>query len=168
MATALTVPRGGTGFGRALPGVPRDVVEHGWRLGVITFAIITATLLEIIDVTIVNVALPNIQGNFGASVDQAAWIGTGYIIANVDRDPAHALAAAPLRPARVLLRVDHDLHRRLDRRAASRSSLEQLVFWRIIQGLGGGGLISTSQAILRETYPPRTKGKAAGVFSRWA
>ena len=83
LATALTVPRGGAGFGRALPGVPRDVVEHGWRLGVITFAIITATLLEIIDVTIVNVALPNIEGNFGASVDQAAWIGTGYIIANV-------------------------------------------------------------------------------------
>ncbi len=164
MATALTVPRGGTGFGRALPGVPRDVVEHGWRLGVITFAIITATLLEIIDVTIVNVALPNIEGNFGASVDQAAWIGTGYIIANV--------IVIPLTPW---------LQRRFGRReyyAASiaiftvasiacglSSSLEQLVFWRIVQGLGGGGLISTSQAILRETFPPGQQGKAAGVFA---
>jgi DHA2 family multidrug resistance protein len=131
----------------------------------ITLAIVTATLLEIVDVTIVNVALPNIQGNFGASVDQAAWIGTGYIIANV--------IVIPLTPW---------LQRRFGRRqyyAASiaiflvasimcglSGSLEELVFWRIVQGLGGGGLISTSQAILRETYPLAEQGQGAGgIFS---
>jgi DHA2 family multidrug resistance protein len=164
MATALALPRNGASFGRVAPDVPRDVVEHGWRLGVITLAIVTATLLEIIDVTIVNVALPNIEGNFGASVDQAAWIGTGYIIANV--------IVIPLTPW---------LQRRFGRRqyyAASiaiftlasiacgfSGSLEQLVFWRIVQGLGGGGLISTSQAILRETFPSQQQGKAAGIFA---
>ncbi len=164
MATALTVSRNGASLGRAVPEVPRNVVEHGWRLGVITLAIITATLLEIVDVTIVNVALPNIEGNFGASIDEAAWIGTGYIIANV--------IVIPLTPW---------LQRRFGRRqyyAASigiftvasiacglSGSLEQLVFWRIVQGLGGGGLISTSQAILRETFPPEQQAKAAGVFA---
>jgi len=164
MTTALAVSRNGASLGSVAPETPRNVVEHGWRLGVITFAIITATLLEIIDVTIVNVALPNIEGNFGASVDQAAWIGTGYIIANV--------IVIPLTPW---------LQRRFGRRqyyAASiaiftiasiacgfSGSLEQLVFWRIVQGLGGGGLISTSQAILRETFPSEQQGKAAGVFA---
>jgi DHA2 family multidrug resistance protein len=141
-----------------------SVVEYGWRRTLITLAIVVATLLEIVDVTIVNVALPNIQGNFGASVDEAAWIGTGYIIANV--------IVIPLTPW---------LQRRFGRRqyyAASiviftvgsiacglSGSLEELVFWRIVQGLGGGGLVSTSQAILRETFPPAEQGKAAGIFS---
>jgi len=143
---------------------PRDVNEYGWRRTLITLAIVTATLLEIVDVTIVNVALPNIQGNFGASVDQAAWIGTGYIIANV-----------------IVIPITPWLQRRFGRRqyyAASiiiftiasiacglAQSLEALIFWRIVQGLGGGGLISTSQAILRETYPTSEQGKAAGIFS---
>ena len=59
------------------------VVEHGLRRVIVSVAVIAATLLEIIDTTIVNVALPNIQGNFGVAVDQGAWIVTGYIIANV-------------------------------------------------------------------------------------
>jgi DHA2 family multidrug resistance protein len=141
-----------------------SVVEQGARRAIITAALTIATLLEIVDVTIVNVALPNIQGNFGASVDEIAWIGTGYIIANV--------IVIPLTPW---------LQRRFGRRqyyaasillftAASifcglSASLPALVFWRIIQGIGGGGLISTSQAILRETYPPEEQGKAAGIFS---
>ncbi len=143
---------------------PRDVVEYGWRRTLITIGIVMATLLEIVDVTIVNVALPNIQGNFGASVDQAAWIGTGYIIANV-----------------IVIPITPWLQQRFGRRqyyAASiviftvasmmcglSQSLEALIFWRIVQGLGGGGLISTSQAILRETYPNSEQGKAAGIFS---
>ncbi|MDQ6823892.1 MAG: MFS transporter, partial [Candidatus Eremiobacteraeota bacterium] len=60
-----------------------NVLEYGLRRTLVTVAIITATLLEIVDITIVNVALPNIQGNFGANVDQGAWVVTGYIIANV-------------------------------------------------------------------------------------
>jgi DHA2 family multidrug resistance protein len=60
-----------------------DVIEYGARRTFVTLAITIATLLEIVDITIVNVALPNIQGNFGASVDEIAWVGTGYIVANV-------------------------------------------------------------------------------------
>lgn len=143
---------------------PRNVIEYGMRRTLITIGIVLATLLEIVDVTIVNVALPNIQGNFGAGIDQAAWIGTGYIIANV-----------------IVIPITPWLQQRFGRRqyyAASiviftvasmmcglSQSLEQLIFWRIVQGLGGGGLISTSQAILRETYPASEQGKAMGIFS---
>jgi MFS transporter, DHA2 family, multidrug resistance protein len=150
--------------GRAEAPPLRNVVEYGGRRALITLAIVTATLLEIVDVTIVNVALPNIEGNFGASIDQAAWIGTGYIIANV-----------------IVIPITPWLQRRFGRRqyyAASialfliasimcglSGSLETLIFWRIVQGVGGGGLISTSQAILRETYPADKQGLAAGIFA---
>ena len=141
-----------------------NVIEYGWRRALVTIAVITATMLEIVDVTIVNVALPNIQGGFGVAVDQGAWIVTGYIIANV--------IVIPLSPW---------LQIRFGRRAyyvtsialftvsslmcGLANSFEALVFWRVMQGVGGGGLLSTSQTILRETYPLREQGKAQGFFS---
>ena len=164
MAVAVTASRNGAVARAGAARGDAGVIEYGARRALITAAIITATLLEIVDVTIVNVALPNIQGNFGASVDQAAWIGTGYIIANV-----------------IVIPITPWLSMRFGRRqyyAASialftvaslmcglSGSLNQLIFWRVVQGLGGGGLISTSQAILRETYPNSEQGKAAGIFA---
>jgi MFS transporter, DHA2 family, multidrug resistance protein len=130
----------------------------------VSVAVIAATLLEIIDTTIVNVALPNIQGNFGVPVDQGAWIVTGYIIANV-----------------VVIPITPWLSARFGRRQYFFASIViftiaslmcglapgfgALVFWRIVQGLGGGGLISTAQAILRDTYTLREQGKAQGIFA---
>ena len=141
-----------------------SVLEFGWRRTAVTLAVIAATMLEIVDTTIVNVALPNIQGNLGVSVDQAAWVVTGYIIANV--------VVIPMTPW---------LQMRFGRRAYYLASIllftfasamcgaaptfESLVFWRIVQGVGGGGLISTSQAILRETYPVKEQGRAQGIFA---
>src|SRR5215469_5318427 len=141
-----------------------SVVETGLRRVIVSVAVIAATLLEIIDTTIVNVALPNIQGNFGVPVDQGAWIVTGYIIANV--------VVIPLTPW---------LAARFGRRQYFFSSIViftiaslmcglapdfgELVFWRIVQGLGGGGLISTSQAILKDTYPAKDQGAAQGIFA---
>ena len=141
-----------------------SVTEFGWRRAAVTFAVIAATMLEIIDTTIVNVALPNIQGNFGVSVDQGAWVVTGYIIANV-----------------VVIPITPWLSERFGRRAYYLASIllftaasvmcgfsgsfGELVLWRLVQGIGGGGLISTSQAILRDTYPLREQGKAQGIFS---
>ncbi len=146
------------------PALPSNVIEYGWRRAMVTVAVIAATLLEIVDTTIVNVALPNIQGNFGVAVDQGAWIVTGYIIANV-----------------IVIPITPWLQARFGRRAYYLASIgiftiasimcglagsfNQLVFWRLIQGMGGGGLISTSQAILRETYPLEEQGKAQGIFS---
>ncbi len=146
------------------PGQDRSVVEYGFRRIVVTFAIIIATLLEIVDTTIINVALPNIQGNFGAALDEAAWISTGYIIANV--------VVIPITPwlqmrfgrkqyyiASILIFVVASAM------CGLANDIWTLVFWRIIQGLGGGGLISTSQAILRETFPQNMQGAAAGIFA---
>ncbi len=140
------------------------LVEHGLRRALVTIAVVGATLLEIIDTTIVNVALPNIQGNFGVPVDQAAWVVTGYIIANV-----------------VVIPITPWLQRRFGRRQYYVASIVlftfaslmcglapnfgSLVFWRIVQGIGGGGLISTSQTILRDIYSIEEQGKAQGIFA---
>ena len=59
------------------------MAEHGFRRWIITITVITAALLELIDTTIVNVALPNIMGNLGATLEDANWIVTGYAVANV-------------------------------------------------------------------------------------
>ncbi|MFN2527136.1 MAG: DHA2 family efflux MFS transporter permease subunit [Candidatus Baltobacteraceae bacterium] len=140
------------------------VIEYGLRRALVTAAVIVATMLEIVDTTIVNVALPNIQGNFGVAVDQGVWIVTGYIIANVIVIPispwlqvrfgrrAYYIASIALFTAASLM-------------CGFAGSFGSLVFWRIVQGLGGGGLLSTSQAILRETYPLNEQGKATGIFS---
>jgi DHA2 family multidrug resistance protein len=144
--------------------VPRNVVEYGIRRTIVTFAVILATLLEIVDTTIVNVALPTIQGNLGANIEEGSLIVTGYIVANV--------VVIPLTPW---------LAERFGRRAyffssiliftiasimcGLSTSLWELVFWRIVQGAGGGGLISTSQAILRDSYPPEKQGLGSGIFA---
>lgn len=140
------------------------VVEHGWRRVIISLAVITATLLEIIDVTIVNVSLPNIQGNFGIGVDLGAWIVTAYLIANVVVIPLNPWFAARF-GRRQYFFSSIVIFTIASLMCGLSSSFGQLVFWRLIQGLGGGGLIATSQAILRDTYGIKEQGKAQGVFA---
>lgn len=142
----------------------RSVVETGLRRVIVSVAVIAATLLEIIDTTIVNVALPNIQGNFGVAVDQGAWIVTGYIIANVVVIPITPWLAARF-GRRQYFFASIVIFTIASLMCGFSNSFGQLVFWRIVQGLGGGGLISTSQAILRDTYKLEEQGKAQGIFA---
>jgi DHA2 family multidrug resistance protein len=142
----------------------RDVVEHGLRRWIIVLGVMLAPLMETIDSSIVNVALPTIQGNLGATLDQAAWVITGYLVANV--------IIIPLTPW---------LQTRFGRRqyftatvigftAASvlcgmSSSIGALIALRILQGLFGGGLIATAQATLRDTFTLEEVGLGQGVFA---
>ena len=143
---------------------PQNVVETGLRRVIVSVAVIAATLLEIIDTTIVNVALPNIQGNFGVAVDQGAWIVTGYIIANVVVIPITPWLAARF-GRRQYFFASIVMFTIASLMCGLAGSFGQLVFWRIMQGIGGGGLISTSQAILRDTYTLQEQGKAQGIFA---
>ncbi|HTW85538.1 MAG TPA: DHA2 family efflux MFS transporter permease subunit [Candidatus Sulfotelmatobacter sp.] len=143
---------------------PVSVVEYGRRRTLIVVGVMLAALLQTLDATIVNVALPTIEGNVGASIDDGAWIVTGYIISNV--------VAIPLAPF---------LLQRFGRRqyyaisiigftAASflcgtATTLSTLVLYRIVQGAFGGALIATSQIILRETLPPEKIGASSALFA---
>jgi DHA2 family multidrug resistance protein len=141
-----------------------DVIEYGWRRVIVIIGVLLAPLLETIDSSIVNVALPTIQGNLGATIDEGAWVVTGYIIANV--------IVIPLTPW---------LQNRFGRRqyfaatitgftiasilCGTASSIEFLIAMRIVQGLFGGGLIATAQATLRDTFPPSLIGASQGLFA---
>ena len=140
------------------------VVEYGARRIFIVIAVMLASLLETLDSTIVNVALPTIEGNIGASIDEGIWIVTGYIIANV--------VAIPLNPflIRMLGRKTYFALCISGFTAASflcsgAHSLETLVFFRMLQGAFGGGLIATSQVIMRETFPPENVGLSSALFA---
>ncbi len=141
-----------------------DLVEYGLRRWLIVVGVMSATLLQVLDATIVNVALPTIQGNLGANFDQGAWIVTGYIIA--------AVIVIPLTPwlQQVFGRRQYYVAAIIGFTLTSAlcgfaQSLDQLIFFRILQGLCGGGLISTGQAIMRDTFPAAEIGKGQALVS---
>lgn len=122
-----------------------------------------ASLLEILDASIVNVAIPSMMGNLGATLDEISWVSTGYMIANS-----------------IVLPIAAWLGMRLGRRkyfttaillftAASflcgiAPNLPFLVVCRILQGIAGGALLPTSQTLIQEQFPPEKAGMAMAIF----
>src|ERR1700760_562672 len=139
------------------------MAETGFKKWIITITVITASLLELIDTTIVNVALPNIQGNLGATLEDVAWVVTGYAVANVIILPMSGWLGSYFGRKNyflgsiILFTIASFL-------CGNAHSLSELVIFRIIQGVAGGGLISTSQAILVETWPREQIGTATALF----
>lgn len=139
------------------------MAEKGLKKWVITFTVITASLLELIDTTIVNVAIPQIQGNLGATLEDVAWLSTGYAVANVIVLPMSGWLGSRFGRKNyflfsiVLFTVASFL-------CGKAINLEELIAFRILQGLAGGGLISTAQAILIETWPREDVGIATALF----
>ena len=139
------------------------MAEQGFRKWIITITVIMASLLELIDTTIVNVALPQIMGNLGATLEDAGWLVTGYAVANV-----------------IILPMSGWLGDRFGRKnyfmasiliftlasylCGQATGLTELILFRILQGLAGGGLLSTAQAILMETWPREEIGMATALF----
>ena len=146
------------------PAADGPLVEYGTRRWLIVVGVMSATVLQVLDATIVNVALPTIQGNLGANFDEGAWIVTGYIIA--------AVIVIPLTPwlQRLMGRRNYYVAAIVGFTVTSAlcgtaGSLEQLVFYRVLQGLCGGGLIATGQAIMRDTFPARQLGLSQALTS---
>lgn len=139
----------------------RDVIQ-GSKTG-ITIAAMAAALMSVLDISIVNVALSDIRASFGTPLDQIAWVSTGYMMANV-----------------VVIPMTGWLQRRFGYRKYFTFSvllftlasvlcglswnLPSLVAFRILQGMGGGAIIPTSQAILFARYPREEHGMAGALF----
>ncbi len=139
-------------------------VEFGWRRFAIVAGVMCAALLQTLDSTIVNVALPTIEGNVGASIDDGAWIVTGYIISNVIVIPLapYLLAVFGRRQYYAASIIGFTLASVL---CGTATTLPLLVTYRIVQGIFGGGLIATSQLVLRETFPADKIGTSSGLFA---
>jgi DHA2 family multidrug resistance protein len=129
----------------------------------ITVAVSLGALLELIDTSIVNVALPPIQGNLGATLSEAGWVITGYSCANAVIIPLTAWLGD------VFGRKGYFMFSMIGFTIASVTcglapNLPILVISRILQGLMGGGLLAKAQAILFETFPKEQQGMAQGFF----
>ena len=122
-----------------------------------------AVMLEIIDTSIVNVALPDMMGNLGATVDEISWVVTSYIIANVIVIPMTSWLAGRFGRRRyfassILLFTAASVL------CGLATSLRELVLFRVIQGLGGGALLSSGQAVMVEIFPPQRQGTGQAIF----
>jgi DHA2 family multidrug resistance protein len=129
----------------------------------IAISVTLAAVLELIDTSIVNVAIPHMMGNLGATLDEIAWVSTGYIIANVIVIPMSAWLSAHFGRKRyltgsIMLFVISSFF------CGAAHSLGALIFWRVIQGIGGGALLSTAQSTLYESFPPEEAGVGMAIF----
>ncbi len=140
------------------------LVEYGMRRYLVVGGVMLAALLQTVDLTIVNVALPTIQGNLGATVDEGTWVLTAYVIANV--------VVIPLAPWLQLRfgRKNYFLASIAGFTLASllcgmATSLTALILFRVVQGAFGGGLLATAQVVLRDTFPPAQMGMSQSIFA---
>ncbi|WP_396215374.1 DHA2 family efflux MFS transporter permease subunit [Gemmatimonas sp.] len=129
----------------------------------IAIAVTLAAVLELVDTSIVNVAIPHMMGTLGATLDEIAWVSTSYIIANVIVIPMSSWLSAYFGRQRYLtgsiaIFVIASFF------CGAATSLWGLVFWRVLQGLGGGALLSTAQTTLFEAFPPHERGIGQAIF----
>ena len=139
------------------------MAETGFKKWIITITVIVASLLELIDTTIVNVSLPQIQGNLGATLTDAAWVVTGYSVANVIILPMSGWLGSFFGRKNYFL-TSIIIFTIASFLCGNAHSLDELVAFRILQGVAGGGLISTAQSILLDTWPRDQVGTATALF----
>lgn len=130
---------------------------------IIVFTTISAAIMELIDTSIVNVALLNIAGNLGATIEDASWVITAYAIANVIIIPMTGFLAQYFGRKNYYL-YSIVLFTLASILCGNSSSLWELVFWRFVQGIGGGALLSTSQSILFDSFEVKQRGIASAMF----
>jgi MFS transporter, DHA2 family, multidrug resistance protein len=131
--------------------------------GLIAFTVMLPTLIEIIDTSIVNVSLDHIRGSLSAGYDEATWTITAYLVSNAIVIPmagwlAKLIGRKNYQIASIALFTFSSFM------CGSAWSLNSLIFFRVLQGIGGGGLVPISQSILLESFPREKHGQAMAIF----
>ncbi|MEO7715446.1 MAG: DHA2 family efflux MFS transporter permease subunit [Capsulimonas sp.] len=170
---AISIPRNGTkpapapsgpparaAAKQANPDVTPEVNAHRWW---ILIGLIMAAGLEILDTTVVNVSLPQMAGNLGASTDEIAWVSTAYILSNVIVLPMTAWLSGRFGRKRYLM-VSIIIFNIARFMCGLSGSLGEIVFWRLIQGAGGAALISTAQSTIVEIFPKNQTAMVQSLF----
>ena len=131
---------------------------------IIALTVTLATFMEVLDTSIANVALPHMAGSLSVSVHESTWVLTSYLVANAVILPLSGWLSSILGRKRfyitcvVLFTASSAL-------CGMATSIEQLVLFRVLQGLAGGGLQPSEQAILMDTFPPARRGMAMAVYT---
>jgi DHA2 family multidrug resistance protein len=130
---------------------------------VIAIAVTLATFMEVLDTSIANVALPHIAGSLSAGQDESTWVLTSYLVSNAIVLPLSGWLSSIVGRKRfymgcvALFTVSSFL-------CGFAPNLPMLIFFRVLQGAGGGGLQPSEQAILADTFPPAKRGMAFAVY----
>ena len=143
--------------------VQEDLVEYGYRRIIITITAVLCALLEIVDTTIVNVALNNMRGSLGATLNDVAWVITAYAIANVIIIPMTSWLSQQF-GRRNYFAASIMIFTFASFLCGQATDIWELVFFRFIQGLGGGALLVTAQTIITESYPIEKRGMAQAIY----
>jgi DHA2 family multidrug resistance protein len=149
------------------PSRPPDYFVTGWNGGhnpwIIALVVTLATFMEILDTSIANVSLPHIAGNLSVSVDESTWVLTSYLVSNAIVLPISGWISTKVGRKRfymtcvTVFTVSSFL-------CGIAPNLGCLIFFRVLQGIGGGGLAPSEQAILADTFPPAKRGMAMAVY----
>src|SRR4051812_36819130 len=143
--------------------IAQRAAAHGWIKWAIAITVALGAILEVVDVSIVNVALPHMQGNLGATLSEIGWVITGYGMANVVIIPLTAWLDDRFGRKRYFL------FSLIAFVAASilcglATSLPMLIFARVLQGLGGGSMLGKAQSMLFQTFSKEEQGSAQAAF----
>jgi len=133
------------------------------RRWAITVTVMLVSVLQVLDTSVTNVALPHIQGALSAGLDEVSWVLTSYLAANAIALPATGWLTARLGRRRFFL-ICTALFTVSSFLSAVAPSIEFLIAMRILQGLGGGPIIPVAQAVLWEIFPPHQRGMAMAVW----
>src|SRR5690348_8080536 len=130
---------------------------------IIAIAVMLSTFMEVLDTTVVNVSLPHIAGSLSATVDEATWTLTSYLVSNAIILPLTGWLSNYFGRKRMLMMsvIGFTTASFL---CGLAPTLSFLIFFRVVQGACGGGLQPISQAILLESFPPQDRGKAMGFW----
>ena len=140
-----------------------DTWTPGHNPWLIALTVTMATFMEVLDTSIANVALPHIAGSLSASQDESTWVLTSYLVSNAIVLPLSGWLSSIIGRKRfymtcvALFTVSSFL-------CGIAPSLGMLIFFRVLQGVGGGGLQPSEQAILADTFPPAKRGMAFAVY----
>ena len=130
---------------------------------VIAVTVTLATFMEALDTSIVNVAMPHMAGSLSASVDEATWVLTSYLVANAVVLPISGWIANRIGRKRFYMSCVA-LFTMASLLCGLAPTLPMLVLFRVIQGAAGGGLQPSEQAILADTFPPQKRSMAFAVY----
>jgi DHA2 family multidrug resistance protein len=146
---------------------PHSAVEKPWRPRInpwiVAMTVTLATFMEVLDSSIANVALPHIAGGLGATQDEATWVLTAYLVANAIILPAGAYMTTFIGRKKFYM-ICVALFGISSALCGFAPSLPILIFCRVLQGVGGGGLAPSEQAILADTFPPAKRGQAFAMY----
>jgi MFS transporter, DHA2 family, multidrug resistance protein len=147
----------------AVPTIDQDVWRPQYNPWLIAVVVALGAFMEVLDTSIANVALPYMAGNLGSSNDESTWVLTSYLVSNAIVLPISGWLAGALGRKRFFMAC-LGIFTVSSLLCGLAPSLGLLLFFRVLQGAGGGGLQPMAQAILADTFPPHQRGLAFALY----